>query len=540
MAVIRRLAALALAPMVAWSPVAVRAEGNCTTLDVDFFPAEAAGNPFAPQIVAWVEKPDGTFYDTIFITQKTGTFGLGNRPGRFDFNSGPNWPYGRRLTVFPVWSHRQPLEWSQVVFQNAEEDNLSHPFNESSREMLFCRPLVNGGNDKPQWDAMSCASQAYTDKGKMDASSTVRYPPRNDVVRGAPDDPIVDMFATLNPFDAVSKATPDVGRPAVFNWPVPESMPPGDYVMFVEVSREFDMNETYNATTYPEPTGIPWDDYGEAYRGQPSVVYKVPFSVRDTMSVASASDYIGYGDPDGLDGNVRVPDPTITTNTPGSGAARLALISDGGSSYRVRVTSRPQFDFEPPAAPRDPVVISATGNTARIAFTAPGDDGLMGPITGYEIRYSVETPLTADNWDTGIRLEDVPAGSPAGQVRSFELTGLLPETDYYVGIRAIDDCRNVGPIEFIQLTTPDRTAGQVDACFIATAAYGSLLAHDVHMLRRYRDSVLRRSVIGELAVETYYTFGPALAGVVGESDLLRHTARQALAPIVDRIKAFAL
>ena len=60
------------------------------------------------------------------------------------------------------------------------------------------------------------------------------------------------------------------------------------------------------------------------------------------------------------------------------------------------------------------------------------------------------------------------------------------------------------------------------------------------MLRRYRDSVLRRSVIGELAVETYYTFGPALAGVVGESDLLRHTARQALAPIVDRIKAFAL
>ncbi|HEY5935514.1 MAG TPA: hypothetical protein VIU61_12780, partial [Kofleriaceae bacterium] len=436
MAVIRRLAALVLAPMVAMAPVVVRAEGNCTTLDVDFFPAEAPGNPFAPQIVAWVEKPDGTFYDTIYITQKTGTFGLGNRPGRFDFNSGPNWPYGRRLTVFPVWSNRQPLEWSQVVFQNSEEDNLSHPFNESSREMLFCRPLVNGGVDKPQWDAMSCASQAYTDKGKMDASATVRYPPRNDVVRGAPDDPIVDMFATLNPFDAVSKATPDVGRPAIVSWPVPEAMPPGDYVLFVEVSREFDMNETYNATTYPEPTGIPWDDYGEAYRGQPSVVYKVPFSVRDTMSVASASDYVGYGDPDGLDGNVRVPDSTITTTTPGSGAARLALISDGGSSYRVRVTSRPQFDFEPPAAPRETSVITATGNMARIGFIAPGDDGLAGPITGYEIRYSVEEPLTADNWDSGIRLEDVPAGSPAGQVRTFELTGLLPETDYYVGIRA--------------------------------------------------------------------------------------------------------
>ena len=540
MAVLRRLAALALAPLVAWSPI-VRAEGNCTTVDVDFFPAETSGNAFAPQLVAWIEKPDGTFYDTVFITQQTGTFGLGNRPGRFDFNSGPNWPYGRRVTVFPVWSHRQPLEWSQVMFQNGEEDNLSHPFNESSNEMHFCRPLINGGNDKTQWDTMTCASQVYTDKGKMHASEVVRYPPRNDVVRGAPDDPIVDMYGTLNPFDAVSKATPDLGRPGVFSWPVPETMPPGDYVMFVEVSKEFDMNATYNATSYPEPTGIPWDDYGEPYRGQPSVVYKIPFAIRDTMSVATTSNYIGYGDPDGIDGNVRVPDSTITTNTPGSGAARLALIADGGTSYRLRVTSRPQVDLEPPAAPRDPVVMSATGNEARLAFAAPGDDGLTGPISAYEIRYSVESELTAENFADGIRLEDgVPAPGPAGEQRDFVVAGLLPETDYYVGIRAVDDCRNVGPITFIHFSTPDRTSGQVDACFIATAAYGSLLAHDVHMLRRFRDTMLRRSVIGELAVETYYTFGPALAGVVGESDLLRHTARSVLGPIVERVKNFAL
>ena len=47
----------------------------------------------------------GDYIDTIYITQQTGTFGLGNRPGRFDFNSGPHWPYGRRITTFPVWSH---------------------------------------------------------------------------------------------------------------------------------------------------------------------------------------------------------------------------------------------------------------------------------------------------------------------------------------------------------------------------------------------------------------------------------------------------
>ena len=58
------------------------------------------------------------------------------------------------------------------------------------------------------------------------------------------------------------------------------------------------------------------------------------------------------------------------------------------------------------------------------------------------------------------------------------------------------------------------------------------------MLRHLRDSVLRKTVLGELAVETYYTFGPAVAGVVGESDLLRATAREALAPLMRRVRAF--
>ena len=56
------------------------------------------------------------------------------------------------------------------------------------------------------------------------------------------------------------------------------------------------------------------------------------------------------------------------------------------------------------------------------------------------------------------------------------------------------------------------------------------------MLRRFRDTLLRHSVLGELAVETYYTFGPPVAGVVGESDLLRASARGILAPIVNRVR----
>jgi hypothetical protein len=59
------------------------------------------------------------------------------------------------------------------------------------------------------------------------------------------------------------------------------------------------------------------------------------------------------------------------------------------------------------------------------------------------------------------------------------------------------------------------------------------------MLRHFRDALLQKTVLGELAVEAYYTFSPAVSGVVGESELLRATAREALDPIVHTVKRLA-
>jgi hypothetical protein len=126
-----------------------------------------------------------------------------------------------------------------------------------------------------------------------------------------------------------------------------------------------------------------------------------------------------------------------------------------------------------------------------------------------------------------------------GQSQTVTLDRLLPETNYSVGIRAFDDCHNTSTLAVIDFRTADRQSGTVDACFVATAAYGSLLATDVGMLRQFRDSMLKSTVLGELAVETYYTFGPAVAGVIGESDLLRETARAVLTPIVRWVRTVA-
>ncbi|MDQ3367566.1 MAG: fibronectin type III domain-containing protein [Myxococcota bacterium] len=523
----------------ATSPVGAE-DGVCQVIDLDFLPAAlSTAAPMRPasQMVAWLEEPGGTFVDTIFITETTGTYGRGNRPGRADFNSGPNWPYGRRPGVFPVWARRHGLSFAEVVFQNGNEDNLSHPLKESSLESRFCRPLVSS---EPQWDAGSCASKAYTDKGVL-GSRTSNYPPRNDVTRAGPDHPSVAMFAMLNPFDAVSQATPPSGAPAQVSWMAPRTLPAGDYVLWLEVSREFDHNATYSVAARPEPDGIPWSDYGEHYRGQPSILYKVPVTITSSgVHVASTLDYVGYGDPDGRDGNVRPPDSTITTGVAGSGAERLAIRADGGAPYRLRVTSRVEVDGIKPGAPTDVAINTLTSTSAIVELVAPGDDGLTGQVRGYEIRYVAGGELTEAGFAAATELRPVLEIGAPGSVLEFPITGLLFDTEYTVGIRAIDDCRNRGPIALVTFRTPDRNVGEVDACFIATAAYGSVMANDVELLRRFRDVLLHETVLGELVVEAYYTFSPAVAGVVGESELLRATARSILDPLVGWVRAFRL
>jgi len=523
---------------------------ECVNVAVQFTPTDSL------QIVAWIEDTSGNYIDTIYMTAKTGMYGMGNRPGRKDFNSGPYpnpalniddmWPYGRRIMTFPVWAHRHGLTFDSVIFQDGQEDNLSHAFDQSSAEHApYCRPISMDGSlscwnttDKMIWDTGSCATQVFTDKGKFNPITRSLYPPRSDITRNASiDSPSVDLYASINPFDTISRATPKGGMPTEIKWPIPKDLPTGDYVMYVETSKAFDFNATYNETSYPPPV-VSYSACGKPFRGQPSIVYKVPFTIGTGTSDTSTLDYIGYGDPEGDDGTIRPPDATITTDTPGSGALRFQLVSDNGM-YRVRVKAASVPDFGPPDAPANLQTTKIESTKVSLEFVEPGDDGQIGPVTGYEVRIRANAEMTSDNFsDSTMVVADVTPAGP-GQVAKVELSGLLPETDYWVGVRAYDDCYNESPIAIAKLTTANRQVGEVDWCFVATAAYGSLMANDVEMLRRTRDTLLRTTVLGELAVASYYTFGPAVAGVVGESDLLRASARAVLAPIIVWVRLLA-
>jgi hypothetical protein len=202
----------------------------------------------------------------------------------------------------------------------------------------------------------------------------------------------------------------------------------------------------------------------------------------------------------------------------------------------VRVQAFVEVDPEKPAAPGGLQVSNVSTTTATMSFVAPGDDGMTGKVKKYEVRYVVGDHLDDTMFPNAAELRpDITIGE-GGENVSVPLTGLLNGTEYTIGIRAFDDCLNKGPISYVTFTTPDRLTGEVDWCFVASAAYGSTMANDVEMLRRFRDMFLEKTVLGELAVEAYYTFGPAVAGVVGESEVLRATARAVLDPIVKLVK----
>jgi hypothetical protein len=217
------LALLALAPLFSESDARAEQPGLCRVVNLAFTPggiaASTAGPQIDPQIVAWLEKPNGEYVQTVYITQQTGRFGIGNRPGRFDFNSGPNWPYGRRITVF-VW----PAATADFADRLPERRRRQPepPRQPSTREVHFCRPLEQ---KEVNWDAASCPSPIYTDKGVF-GPATSGYPPRSDVIASAGmDSPSVEMYKSLNQFDAVSAATPAMGTATEVNWPIPPSLP---------------------------------------------------------------------------------------------------------------------------------------------------------------------------------------------------------------------------------------------------------------------------------------------------------------------------
>jgi len=86
--------------------------------------------------------------------------------------------------------------------------------------------------------------------------------------------------------------------------------------------------------------------------------------------------------------------------------------------------------------------------------------------------------------------------------------------------------------EILTGSSGDDDSGKDWKCFIATAAYGTPMASDVVLLRRFRDKYLLTHPLGRIAVNTYYRLSPRMAEIISKNKTLRGAVRIGLAPLV--------
>lgn len=603
---------------------------SSASIELAFTPTDRA------QIAVWVERADGTFMGTLALTQATATYGIGNRPGALQMNSGYRWPYGRREGVLPVWAHRRASApdaslFRRVIFQNrGSEGYASRTSSDYSVEEYFCLSFDRTTTSRDALDAVTCASVFNSDKGRfitradIDAgyaepyegttgSGVMRqldlfslYPPRRDVRRcaaaGCYDHEDVTEFprealSVMPELDAVARATPQGSQEQRWVLGIPDAWPrDGEYVLYAEVNTEGDYNDTFNDTTYPTPTtpANRWDSwavtYGYPYRGQPSAVYSVGFELNGSGEYAGGA--IGRGALEGEHGEMGMLDASMTDahgTATGSGIDRLhAPSGQPRLSLRVAQTNPCEGPNPPPAcgldctqkadicgealvcqngqctplcvATPDPpavsnLVVAPHGDRSRshmwadLTFEVPESEMPIGEylvwVTDGTRTWDAQTPdavqeimpvalnvCALDDEGNNPCLKDEP-----GQLRSVVVAGLKADTEYSISVIARDAmCNKLSEPASADLTTDTIQFTTVSPCFVATAAYGSPLAADIGILRRFRDRYMLSNAPGRALVSAYYEHGPKAAAWIRENPTMRKGVRTVLRGVVDLLR----
>lgn len=118
----------------------------------------------------------------------------------------------------------------------------------------------------------------------------------------------------------------------------------------------------------------------------------------------------------------------------------------------------PGTDTTAPAAVSSLGVDGVTGNSATLAWTAPGDDGNTGVAASYDVRYSTST-ITEANWNSATQASGEPTPGYAGAEHSSTINGLSSGTRYYFALKTTDDAGNVSPLSNVPNALTSSTSG---------------------------------------------------------------------------------
>lgn len=98
--------------------------------------------------------------------------------------------------------------------------------------------------------------------------------------------------------------------------------------------------------------------------------------------------------------------------------------------------------------------VSSTGiNTATLAWTAPGNDGITGKAASYDVRYSTTNITTDADFDAATKVQQVSSPQTSGATETLEILGLNPLTTNYFAIKSSDEAPNPSLLSNVPNTT---------------------------------------------------------------------------------------
>ena len=127
-------------------------------------------------------------------------------------------------------------------------------------------------------------------------------------------------------------------------------------------------------------------------------------------------------------------------------------------SYRPFLEVEAVAEDHTPPGPAGPLTVTSTDpyeSAVTVSFKAPAEDGVSGgAVLGYEARYA-ESVLDGNRWEKYERLPRwlVPRPGAPGGKDSLRVSSLAPGK-YHLGLRALDEAGNLGPLSQCEITVP--------------------------------------------------------------------------------------
>jgi len=172
------------------------------------------------------------------------------------------------------------------------------------------------------------------------------------------------------------------------------------------------------------------------------------------------------GTPQWLPINKNLSDLSITdvVTNPADSAVVYAL---GTGVYKLELSNL-TVDLTPPSSVTDLSVFSRAPSATVLHWTAPGNDGLFGRATSYDIRYATGTPITEANWASATKVIPQPTPYPSGTAESYTIVRNLPtDLDFYFAMKAGDGPFGQAPLNQSLLSNVAFSAGVIPPDTIA-------------------------------------------------------------------------